>query len=60
MMGRIEKLIEKIMSVNIQIDVLKATPYEELTEEDKNRLLILTKQQRNLRLHPANDDPNWE
>ena len=60
MMGRIEKLIEKIMSVSIQIDVLRATPYEELTEEDKSRLLILTKQQQLLRFYPANDDPNWE
>ena len=59
-MGPIEKLIEKLMSIEVQLEFLRATPYEELTEEDKKRLIMLVKQQRLLRMPPLNDDPNWE
>ena len=59
-MGPIEKLIDKLLSIRIQIETIRATPYEELTQEDKIRLLKLTKQQRILQMYPANDDPNWE
>ena len=58
MIGTVEKLIEKLMDVEAQLAVLRATPYEDLTAEDKHRLLMLVQKQRLMKKHPANDDPD--
>ena len=59
-MGPIEKLIEKLIDVDNQLAVLRATPYENLTAKDKQRLLMLVHAQRLMKKYPANDDPNWD
>lgn len=59
-MGPTEKLIEKLMDVDAQLAVLRATPYEDLTDEDKHRLLMLVQKQRLMKKYPANDDPDWD